>query len=69
MRRIKATQIYRRSKNLRAVQLLLGHAKLGATAQYLGIEDNDALEVSKQTEIRGCGRCSHVQRAQWYPTC
>jgi integrase len=51
MRRIKATLIYRRTKNLRAVQLLLGHSKLESTVRYLGIEVDDALEISEQTEI------------------
>ena len=51
MRRTKATLIYRRTKNLRAVQLLLGHSKLGSTVKYLGIEVDDALEISEQTEI------------------
>ena len=50
-RRTKATLIYRRTKNLRAVQLLLGHAKLESTVRYLGIEVDDALEISEQTEI------------------
>ena len=51
MRRTKATLIYRRTKNLRAVQLLLGHLKLESTVRYLGIEVEDALEVSEQTEV------------------
>ena len=51
MRRTKATLIYRRTKNLRAVQLLLGHNKLESTVRYLGIEVDDALEISEQTEI------------------
>jgi integrase len=51
MRRTKATLIYRRTKNLRAVQLLLGHAKLESTVRYLGIDVDDALEISEQTEI------------------
>ena len=46
-----ATLIYRRTKNLRAVQLLLGHSKLESTVRYLGIEVDDALEISEQTEI------------------
>lgn len=50
MRRTKATLIYRRTKNLRAVQLLLGHTKLESTVRYLGIEVDDALEISEQTE-------------------
>ena len=51
MRRTKATLIYRRTKNLRAVQLLLGHTSLESTVRYLGIEVDDALEISEQTEI------------------
>ena len=51
MRRTKATLIYKRTKNLRAVQLLLGHTKLESTIRYLGIEVDDALEISEQTEI------------------
>jgi integrase len=45
------THTMRRTKNLRAVQLLLGHTKLESTVRYLGIEVDDALEVSEQTEI------------------
>ena len=51
MRRTKATLIYRRTKNLRAVQLLVGHSKLESTVRYLGIELDDALEIAEQTEI------------------
>lgn len=51
MRRTKATLIYKRTKNLRAVQLLLDHVKLESTVRYLGIEVDDALEISEQTEI------------------
>ena len=50
LRRTKATLIYRRTKNLRAVQLLLGHTKLESTVRYLGIEVDDALEMAEQTE-------------------
>lgn len=50
IRRTKATLIYRRTKNLRAVQLLLGHTKLESTVRYLGIEVDDALEM-EQTEV------------------
>lgn len=50
MRRTKASLIYRRTKNLRAVQLLLGHTKLESTVRYLGIEVDDALEIAEQTE-------------------
>lgn len=51
MPRAKATLIYRRTKNLRAVQLLLAHTKLESTVRYLGIEVDDALEISEPTEI------------------
>jgi site-specific recombinase XerD len=51
LRRTKATLIYRRTKSLRAVQLLLGHTKLESTVRYLGIEVNDALEMAEQTEV------------------
>ena len=51
MRRTKPTLIYKRTKNLRAVQLLLGHTKLESTVRYLGIEVDDALEIAEQTEI------------------
>jgi integrase len=50
MRRTKATLIYRKTKNLRAVQLLLGHSKLESTVRYLGIEVDDALEISEQID-------------------
>ena len=43
--------IYRRTRNLRAVQLLLGHSKLESTVRYLGIEVDDALEIAEQTEV------------------
>lgn len=45
------THSMRRTKNLRAVQLLLGHSKLESTVRYHGIEVDDALEISEQTEI------------------
>jgi hypothetical protein len=51
MRRTKASLIYRRTKNLRAVRLLLGHTKLESTVRYLGIEVDDALEMAEQTEV------------------
>jgi len=51
IRRTKASLIYRRTKNLRAVQLLLGHTKLESTVRYLGIEVDDALEIAEQTEV------------------
>ena len=51
IRRTKPSLIYRRTKNLRAVQLLLGHTKLESTVRYLGIKVEDALELAEQTEV------------------
>ena len=51
MRRTKATLIYRQTKNIRAVQLLLGHSKLESTVRYLGIEIDDALALSEQIDV------------------
>ena len=51
MRRTKPTLIYRRTRNLRAVQLLLGHSKRESTVRYLGIEVDDALEIAEPTEV------------------
>jgi hypothetical protein len=47
----KPPLIYKGTKNLRAVQLLLDHTKLESTVRYLGIDVGDALEISEQTEI------------------
>lgn len=51
MRRTKASQLYRKTGNLRAVQLLLGHTKLESTVRYLGIEVDDALEMAEQIDL------------------
>jgi site-specific recombinase XerC len=51
MRRTKAAQIYRKTGNLRAEQLLLGHAKLESTVRYLGIEVDDALNIAERIEL------------------
>ncbi len=51
LRRTKASMIYRQTKNLRAVQLLLGHAKIESTIRYLGVEVDDALEIAEHTEV------------------
>jgi integrase len=50
LRRTKATLIYRKTKNLRAVQLLLGHRKIESTVRYLGIDVDDALEMAEHIE-------------------
>ena len=51
LRRTKPTQIYKKTGNLRAMQLLLGHTKLESTVRYLGIEVDDALSISEQVEL------------------
>jgi len=51
LRRTKASLIYKRTQNLRAIQILLGHSKLESTVRYLGIEVDDALEMAEQTEV------------------
>ena len=51
LRRTKVAQLYRKTGNLRAVQLLLGHAKIETTVRYLGVEVDDALRLSEQIEL------------------
>ncbi len=51
LRRTKPSLIYHRTKNLRAIQLLLGHTKLESTVRYLGIDIDDALEMAEKTEL------------------
>ncbi|HEK0449060.1 TPA: tyrosine-type recombinase/integrase [Proteus mirabilis] len=51
MRRTKPYLIYQKTKNLRVIQLLLGHKKLESTVRYLGIEVDDALEISESIEV------------------
>lgn len=51
LRRTKATLIYRRTGNLRAVQLLLDHTKIESTVRYLGIEVDDALTIAEQVDV------------------
>ena len=51
MRRTKATLIYRKTGNLRAVQLLLGHTKLDSTVRYLGVEVEDALAIAESIDL------------------
>jgi integrase len=51
MRRTKVSQIYKKTGNLRAVQLLLGHTKMDSTVRYLGVEMEDALAISESVEM------------------
>jgi integrase len=51
MRRTKAALIYRKTGNLRAVQLLLGHTKMDSTVRYLGVELEDALSIAESIEL------------------
>lgn len=51
LRRTKATLIYRRTGNLRAVQLLLGHTKIESTVRYLGVEVDDAIAIAEQVDV------------------
>ena len=51
LRRTKATLMYKKTGNLRAVQLLLGHTKVESTVRYLGIEVDDALAVAEQIDV------------------
>lgn len=51
LRRTKPTLIYKRTGNLRAVQILLGHTKIETTVRYLGVDLEDALALAEATEI------------------
>lgn len=68
MRRTKATPIYRRTRDLRAVQLLPGHSKLESTVRYLDTEVEDALEISEQTEIRPLPQAATLETAPGRPS-
>ena len=51
MRRTKASIIYRETKNLRAIQILLGHSKIDSTIRYLGVEVDDALDLAERIQV------------------
>jgi integrase len=51
LRRTRATLIYRRTDNLRSVQLLLGHTKIESTVRYLGVEIVDAIEIAEKIDV------------------
>jgi integrase len=51
LRRTKATLIYKATGNLRAIQILLGHAKIENTVRYLGVDIDDALTLAETTKI------------------
>ena len=51
LRRTKASEIYRKTGNLRAVQLLLGHTKVDSTVRYLGVELEDALSIAEKIDL------------------
>src|SRR4051794_13740500 len=67
LRRTKATLIYRRTGNLRAVQLLLGHIKIESTVRNLGIEVDDALAIAEQVDVTG--QSGHAQSDFRPPVC
>lgn len=51
LRRTKAAEIYRKTGNLRAVQLLLGHTKIDSTVRYLCVDLEDALSIAERIDI------------------
>ncbi|KRA59868.1 hypothetical protein ASD79_10045 [Caulobacter sp. Root655] len=51
LRRTKVALIYKKAGNLRACQLFLGRRKLESTVRYLGIEVDDALEMSEAIDL------------------
>lgn len=63
MHRTEATLVYRRSKNIRAVQLRLGDTKLESTVRYRCIEVDDALEIAEQAEVSAYSQSSDPFRA------
>jgi integrase len=51
LRRTKAALVYKRTGNLRAVQMLVGHTKIETTVRYLGVDIEDALALSEATDL------------------
>ncbi len=51
LRRTRASIIYKAAGNLRAVQILLGHAKIDSTVRYLGVDVEDGLKLAERTEV------------------
>jgi hypothetical protein len=66
MRRTKPFLIYKKIKNLRVFQLLLGRRKLGSTVRYLGIEVDDAIEISESIEVQRCQGCNSSPVSEAY---
>ena len=64
MRGAKASLIYRRTRNLKAVQLPLGHTRLESTVRYLGIDVDDALEIAQQMDVWPIGLPLGLERSR-----
>jgi integrase len=69
LRRTKATLIYRRTGNLRTVQLLLGHRKIESTVRYLGIEVDDALAIANKWTSELLGRSGRLRPIHFVLRC
>jgi integrase len=67
MRRTKVALIYKKTGNLRACQLLLGHSKLESTVRYLGVDIDDAISLSEDIEIRNSAGVGILAFFNWHP--